>query len=185
MSAKTGDIILSREEIRKKVEELGRRISEDYRGESILMVGILKGAVVFMADLMREIDIPVSIDFMSVASYAGSKSTGVVKIYKDIDQDIQGKNVLIVEDIIDTGLTLAHLKELLQVRNPKSLKIATLLDKKEARKADIEIDYKGFEIGNDFIVGYGLDLDNQFRNLPSIHKVIIEENTKTGGAADE
>ena len=163
------EVLISREQLADKVAELGAKISEDYKGESLFLIGILKGSVPFMADLMRAISLDVEMDFMSVSSYgSGTKSSGVVRILKDLDSDIAGKNVLIVEDIIDSGLTLAYLKEYLAKRNPKSIKIVTMLSKPARRKADIEADYTGFVVDDKFIVGYGLDIDQKYRNLPYI-----------------
>lgn len=163
------EVMISREELAQKVAELGAQISKDYEGEELFLIGILKGSVPFMADLMRAITLDVEMDFMSVSSYgSGTKSSGVVRILKDLDSDITGKNVLIVEDIIDSGLTLAYLKEYLAKRNPKSVKIVTMLSKPARRKADIEADYTGFVIEDRFIVGYGLDIDQKYRNLPYI-----------------
>lgn len=163
------EILFSREEIEKKIEELGNKITEDYRGKDLVLVGVLKGANVFMGDLMRKINIPLTIDFMAVTSYGlSTESSGVVKILKDLDHSIEDKDVLVVEDIIDTGLTLHYLCENLLSRKPKSLKICALLDKPERRKVDIPIDYKGFDIPDEFIVGYGIDYAEQYRNLPYI-----------------
>ena len=163
------EVLISREQLADKVAELGAQISADYEGESLFLIGILKGSVPFMADLMRAISLDVEMDFMSVSSYgSGTKSSGVVRILKDLDSDIAGKNVLIVEDIIDSGLTLAYLKEYLTKRNPKSVKIVTMLSKPARRKADIEADYTGFVVDDKFIVGYGLDIDQKYRNLPYI-----------------
>ena len=163
------EVLISREQLADKVAELGAKISEDYEGESLFLIGILKGSVPFMADLMRAISLDVEMDFMSVSSYgSGTKSSGVVRILKDLDSDIAGKNVLIVEDIIDSGLTLAYLKEYLTKRNPKSVKIVTMLSKPARRKADIEADYTGFVVDDKFIVGYGLYIDQKYRNLPYI-----------------
>ena len=165
----TQEVLITKEQLAAKVKELAARISEDYKGESLLMVGILKGSVPFMADLMRELDLDVSIDFMCVSSYGSStKSSGVVRIIKDLDTGIEGKNVLIVEDIIDTGLTLDYLKHYLSGRHPKSLKICTILDKPSRRKVEIQGDYVGFEVEDKYIVGYGLDMDQKYRNLPYI-----------------
>ncbi len=164
-----GDVMIGKEELKKRVRELGAEISKDYRGESILAICVLKGAVIFMSDLIRELNIETKIDFMAVSSYgASTKSTGVVRILKDLDSNIEGENVIIVEDIIDSGLTLKYLKEYLMARNPKSLKICTLLDKPERRVAEVNADYIGFSIENKFIVGYGLDFDQLYRNLPYI-----------------
>ncbi|MBQ2094460.1 MAG: hypoxanthine phosphoribosyltransferase [Firmicutes bacterium] len=163
------EVLISREQLADKVAELGAQISEDYKGEELFLIGILKGSVPFMADLMRAITLDVEMDFMSVSSYgSGTKTSGVVRILKDLDSDIAGKNVLIVEDIIDSGLTLAYLKEYLAKRNPKSIKIVTMLSKPARRKADIEADYTGFVVDDKFIVGYGLDIDQKYRNLPYI-----------------
>ena len=163
------EVLISKEQLAAKVAELGAQISKDYEGEELVLIGILKGSVPFMADLMRAITLDVEMDFMSVSSYgSGTKSSGVVRILKDLDSDIAGKNVLIVEDIIDSGLTLAYLKEYLAKRNPKSIKIVTMLSKPARRKADLEADYTGFVIDDMFIVGYGLDIDQKYRNLPYI-----------------
>ena len=161
--------LLTREQLAKRVAELGARITEDYRGKDLLMVGILKGAVVFFSDLIRHVDIPVSIDFMAISSYgSATKSSGVVRILKDLDHAIAGRHVIIVEDIVDTGKTLAFLKENLLARGAASLKICTLLDKPERRQVEIEADYFGFVIPNEFVVGYGLDYAEKYRNLPDI-----------------
>lgn len=163
------NILITEKEISDKVKELAAVISHDYRGKEILMVGVLKGAIVFMADLMRRIVGSVSIDFMAVSSYgASTKSSGVVKILKDLDKSISGKNVIIVEDIVDTGLTLSFLKKNLEQRGPESVKIVTLLDKPDRRKIDIDVQYCGFQIPDLFVVGYGLDYDEKHRNLPYI-----------------
>lgn len=148
------EILLSQEQLAKRVEELGAEISEDYKGKNLLLVGILKGSVVFMSDLMKQITIPARIDFMSVSSYgAGVKTSGVVKIIKDLDIPIQGYDVLIVEDILDSGLTLHYIMNLLKSRNPDSVKICTLLDKPYRRKVDVNTDYHGFDIDDKFVVG--------------------------------
>ncbi|NCB42655.1 MAG: hypoxanthine phosphoribosyltransferase [Clostridia bacterium] len=164
------DILFDEETLANRIAELGDKITKDYEGKSIVLIGILKGSVPFISDLMRKIKIEdLQLDFMSVSSYGRStKSSGVVRILKDLDSDINGKDVIIVEDIIDTGLTLAYLKEYLQAREPKSLKICTLLDKPSRRKVEIKGDYTGFEVEDKFIVGYGLDLDQRYRNLPFI-----------------
>lgn len=166
---KITETMISEEQLKAKVQELGKQIEKDFAGEELLVVGILKGASVFVADLIRTIDLDVNIDFMSVSSYGNStESSGTVKIIKDLDVDIEGKNVLIVEDIIDSGLTLSNLVETLKVRNPKSLKLCTLLDKPERRKVNIPVDYVGFVIEDKFIVGYGIDYAEKYRNLPYI-----------------
>ena len=161
--------LLTEEEIKARVAELGKQIEKDFEGQDLLVVGILKGASVFVADLIRNINLDVNMDFMSVSSYGNAmESSGSVKILKDLDVDIKGKNVLIVEDIIDSGLTLSNLTKELGAREPKSLKICTLLDKPERRKADIPVDYVGFVIEDKFIVGYGIDYAEKYRNLPYI-----------------
>ncbi len=172
MMYKVTDVLISEEDLKNKVYELGKKIENDYKGEEVLLIGVLKGACVFVSDLMRNMNLDVSLDFMAVSSYGMStESSGVVKILKDLDIDIENKNVLIVEDIIDTGLTLKYLSENLKSRNPKSLKICTLLDKPERRKCALTIDYVGFKIPDYFIVGYGIDCGEKFRNLPYIGMV--------------
>ena len=169
MKEPLGTILLTEEQIQKRIQELGKQISSDYQGKELIMICILKGACVFLSDLMKRVDVDVRIDFMAISSYGSStKSTGVVRINKDLDSSIEGKNVLIVEDIIDTGLTLSYLKENLWGRGAASIKICTLLDKPERRKVDIKADYIGFEVENKFIVGYGLDYDEKYRNLPYV-----------------
>lgn len=161
--------LLSEQEIKQRVAELGAQISKDYRGKDLIMVGILKGAVIFFSDLIRTIDIPLSIDFMAISSYgASTKSTGVVRILKDLDHPIAGKHVIIVEDIVDSGMTLSFLKDNLLARGAESLAICTLLDKPERRKVEIKSDYSGFNIPNEFVVGYGLDYAEKYRNIPAI-----------------
>lgn len=162
-------VLISEEEIRERVAEIGARISEDYAGKNLLMVGILKGSVVFMADLMRAVTAHARIDFMSVSSYgSGTKSSGVVKIVKDLDNNVEGYDLLLVEDILDSGLTLSYLRELLRDRHPNSIKIVTLLNKPARRTADIQPDYCCFEVPDEFVVGYGLDFDERYRNLPYV-----------------
>ncbi|MGN0652034.1 MAG: hypoxanthine phosphoribosyltransferase [Gemmiger sp.] len=163
-------VLVSEEQLKAKVTELGAQISRDYEGKQLLLVSILKGSVVFMADLMRAITIPCSIDFMVVSSYGGANttSTGLVKIVKDLDQDLTGKDVLIVEDILDTGITLSHLVPMLKMRNPCSVKLCTILSKPSRRKVEIEPDYVGFEVPDEFVVGYGLDYNEKYRNLPYV-----------------
>ncbi len=161
-------------EIENRVKELGEQITRDYEGDDVLLVGILKGASVFVADLMRQIKADANIDFMSVSSYGTSTvSSGSVKILKDLDYDIKDKNVLIVEDIIDSGNTLKNLKDTLSTRHPKSLKLCTLLDKPQRRTCDVKVDYVGFIIEDKFIVGYGIDYADKYRNLPYI--AIVED----------
>lgn len=162
-------VLITEKEIKAKVKELGIRISKDYAGQDLLIVGVLKGAVLFMSDLIRAIDIPLDIDFMAVSSYGKStESSGAVRILKDLDSSIEGRNILIVEDIIDTGLTLKYLTENLLSRGPKSIKVCTFLDKPERRKVNINSDYQGFAIPDEFVVGYGLDFAEKYRNLPYI-----------------
>lgn len=163
------EVLLSRDEIEKRVKEIAAEITADYRGESVLMVGILRGAVVFFSELVKRVDLDVRFDFMVVSSYgASTDSSGEIRIVKDLSQPIENMNVIIVEDIIDTGYTLKNLKRLLMTRNPKSLKIAALLDKPSRRKVEIEGDYVGFKVPNEFVVGYGLDYNEKYRNLPDI-----------------
>ena len=162
-------VLYSEEELEAKCAELGAQISKDYEGKNLLLVSVLKGAVVFMTDLLRHITVPCSIDFMVVSSYGnGVKTSGVVKIVKDLDADLAGKDLLIVEDILDTGMTLHYLKQLLQDRNPNSIRIATLLDKPERRRAAVRADYVGYQVPDEFVVGYGLDYDEKYRNLPYV-----------------
>ncbi|NLM73404.1 MAG: hypoxanthine phosphoribosyltransferase [Clostridiaceae bacterium] len=167
-------VLVSREELKAKTEELAKRITEDYRGKDLLLVGVLKGGFVFLADLARAIDLPLSIDFISVSSYGNSTvSSGVVRILKDIDYDITGKHVLIVEDLIDTGLTLTYLKDLFKAKHCASVKLCTILDKPSRRKVDLEVDYQGIIIPDEFVIGYGLDYKEHYRNLPDV--CVIEE----------
>ena len=162
-------VLVTREEIQQAVKELGRRISEDYAGKEPMVIGILKGAVVFYSDLIREIDLPLRTDFMAVSSYgSATKSTGVVKVLKDLDRDIVGQDVLIVEDIVDSGMTLSYLKKMLGDRGAASIRIVTLLDKPARRRVDLTADYYCFQIPDEFVVGYGLDYDEKYRNLPDI-----------------
>ncbi len=172
------EIHISRVEIEQKLKEIAFSINEDYVDKEICFIGVLKGAVVFMTDLIRLIKVPVEIDFMAVSSYGDStKTSGVVKILKDLDRSIANKNVIIVEDIVDTGLTLQFLKRSLEQHNPASVKIVTLLDKPERRKVDITVDYRGFVIPDYFVVGYGLDFDEKYRNLPDI-RILRSERQK-------
>lgn len=164
-------ILVSEEEIQRRVQELGHEITEDYKDDDadLLLVGILKGSVIFMADLIKTIGLPIEIDFMSVSSYGDSTtSTGDVRILMDLGQKIEGKNVLIVEDIVDTGYTLSYLKANLESRHAKSVRIVTMLNKVERRAVDIEADYIGFTIPNEFVIGYGLDFEQKLRNLPFV-----------------
>lgn len=161
-------ILISEEELQNKVSEMGKQISRDFQGKDPIFVGVLKGCFIFMADLMRYVDISCSMDFMSVSSYSGTSSTGAVKINKDLGEDIEGRHLIIVEDILDSGVTLSYLKQYLMVRKPASITIATLMDKPARRKADIHANYSCFEIPDAFVVGYGLDYNERYRNLPYI-----------------
>lgn len=178
MAYKLGEVIISRETIARRVKEIAAKIAEDngkYKG--VTFVGILTGAAFFLTDLAREMpeDLDVRVDFMSVASYGdGTKSSGVVRIFHDLKSSIEGKNVVVVEDIVDTGLTLSHLLGILQGRNPASLKVCVLLDKKERRKTEVKVDYCGFSIPDKFVVGYGLDCAGMWRHLKDI-KYVVEE----------
>ena len=163
------EILISEDSIKEKVKELGQRISKDYEGESVFLIGILKGSVPFMADLMREITIPVTMDFMAVSSYGnGTSSTGVVRILKDLDFEIKDKNIIIVEDIIDSGITLSYLVDYLKNRGPKNIEIAALLTKPERNKVKVDAKYIGYEVPDKFVVGYGLDYAEKYRNLPYV-----------------
>ncbi len=165
-----GEVLITAEQIREKVREMGRDISRDYEGEELFLVGILKGAFIFLADLIREITIPVRVDFLGVSSYgSGTAPSKEIKVFKDLNQPVAGLNVLIVDDIIDTGLTTDYLLRLLKVRNPRSIKTCALLDKPLRRKIELNIDYIGFQVPDSFLVGYGLDVDEKYRNLPDIH----------------
>ena len=161
-------VLLSQEEIQAKVAEIGKQITADFADKNPIFIGVLKGCFIFMADLMRNVDIPCSMDFMAVSSYSGTSSTGAVKINKDLSQDIADRHLILVEDILDSGVTLNYLKNYLQVRKPASVHIATLLDKPARRKADIYADYSCFEVPDAFVVGYGLDYNERYRNLPYI-----------------
>ncbi|HEY4894718.1 MAG TPA: hypoxanthine phosphoribosyltransferase [Solirubrobacteraceae bacterium] len=164
-----GEVLVSAEDLRHRVVELGEEISRDYAGRSLLLVGVLKGAVFFLSDLMRSIDIPVELDFMAVASYgSATDSSGVVRILKDLDASIEDRDVLIVEDIVDSGLTLQYLMRNLGSRNPRTLEVCALLTKPERRKVDLPVRYVGFEIANRFVVGYGLDYHERYRNVPFV-----------------
>ena len=161
-------VLISAEEIQRKVSEMGRRISADYAGKEPVFVGVLKGCFIFMSDLMRNVDINCTMDFMAVSSYSGTSTTGAVKINKDLSEDIEGRDVIIVEDILDSGITLSYLKGYLLNRKPASIKIATLMDKPARRRAEVYADYSCFEVPDAFVVGYGLDYNEKYRNLPYI-----------------
>jgi len=174
VSYELSEVLLSEETIKKRVRELGQQISQDYSGKELIAIGVLKGAVIFLSDLVRNIDssVKVKIDFLAVSSYgASTRTSGIVRIVKDIDTDIKGCEVLIVEDIMDTGLTLSYLSRLMMERQPRGLKICVLLDKPERHQTEVMIDYCGFTIPDEFVVGYGLDYAGLWRNLPSIHVV--------------
>ena len=169
-------VLLPEAEVDKKIQELGEQISKDYEGKSIHMICVLKGGVFFTCELAKRISVPVSLDFMSVSRYGnGTTSSGAVRIVKDLDEPLDGKDVLIVEDIIDSGNTLHYLVEILYKRKPNSIKICTLLDKPERRAADVKVDYSGFNIPDEFVVGYGLDYAQKYRNLPFIGVVEFTE----------
>jgi hypoxanthine phosphoribosyltransferase len=169
-----GEILVQPDELSRRVLELGRQISADYAGRDLLLVGVLKGAVFFLSDLMRSLDVPCEVDFMAVASYgSATDSSGVVRILKDLDVALEGRHVLIVEDIIDSGLTLQYLLRSLGARNPASIEVCALLTKPERRKVELEPRYVGFEIPNRFVVGYGLDHGERYRNLPYV--AVLEE----------
>ncbi|HYF92624.1 MAG TPA: hypoxanthine phosphoribosyltransferase [Symbiobacteriaceae bacterium] len=161
--------LISTEELQARVQQLGRQISQDYAGQEVLVVGILKGAFVFCADLMRHLAGPTQVDFMAVSSYGSStESSGVIRIVKDLDASVEGRHVLLVEDIVDSGLTLRYLREYLEHQHPASLKICVLLDKPSRRKTEVKVDYTGFTIPDEFIVGYGIDYAEHYRELPYI-----------------
>lgn len=162
-------ILLNEQQLQEKVKELGEKITADYKGRNPLIICVLKGAIFFMSDLVKRIDVPLELDFMAVSSYGSStKSSGVVKIVKDLDVSVEGRDVIIVEDIIDSGLTLSYIIDVLERRNALSVAVVTLLDKPERRIVELEVEYKGFTIPDEFVVGYGLDYAEKYRNLPFI-----------------
>lgn len=164
-----GEVLVTAEALERRIAELGTEISEDYQGRAPLLVGVLKGAFLFMADLSRAIDLPVEFDFMAVSSYGNAtKSSGVVRIVKDLDIDLTGRDVLIVEDIIDSGLTLAYLRKNLLARNPESVEVCALIVREGLQKTDLDLRYVGFELSPAFVVGYGLDVNERYRNLPYV-----------------
>jgi hypoxanthine phosphoribosyltransferase len=180
MTEGTGKTLIDKEEISSRIAEIAQQITEDYRDQELIMVGVLKGAFVFLADLARCVELPLEIDFVAVSSYGkDTESSGVVRIVKDLDLDIEGKHVLLVEDIVDTGLTLKYLSTMLRERGPASVEICTLLNKPDARKVEIEVKYCGFDVPPLFVVGYGLDYAERYRQLPYVG--ILEE---TEGRAD-
>ena len=169
MSDAIGETLVEADRLAERVRELGREISADYAGRDLLLVGVLKGAVFFLSDLMRELEVPCEVDFMAVASYRSSTDpSGVVRILKDLDASIEGRDVLIVEDIVDSGLTLSYLLRTMRAREPRSLEVCALLTKPERRKVELPIRYTGFEIPNRFVIGYGLDYGEKYRNLPFV-----------------
>jgi hypoxanthine phosphoribosyltransferase len=179
MMPDVAEVLITGEQIEEKVCELGERITQDYAGERLLLVGVLRGAVVVMGDLMRCIDLPCEIDFMDISSYgSGTSSSGVVRILKDLEEDITGRHVLIVEDIIDTGLTLSYLRRSLLTRGPTSLEICALVTKPSRRRVELDVKYLGFEVPDEFVVGYGLDYAGAYRNLPDI--CVLKEEVFSG-----
>lgn len=177
-------VLFTPEEIQERVKILARQISKDFAGKNLILVSILKGSVVFLSDLLRLIEVPCSIDFMSVSSYgSSSESSGVVRVMMDLRENPQGKDILLVEDILDTGLTMKYLMNNLKTRKPRSIQICAFLDKHENRKVDIEADYVGFKIPNHFVVGYGLDYDERYRNLPYIG--ILKKSVYSDSKFDE
>ena len=173
--AETISVLLSEEEVDKRIKEMAEQITKDYEGKNVHLICILKGSVFFTCELAKRIEVPVSMDFMSVSSYgADTKSSGIIKIVKDLDESITGKDVLVIEDIIDSGRTLSYLLEMLNDRGPKSMKLCTLLDKPDRRVVDVKVDYTGFQIPDEFVVGYGLDYDQKYRNLPYIGIVELD-----------
>ncbi len=185
MSGEISDILITEDDLKARVAELAAEINSDYAGRPVVLVGILKGAFIFLSDLCRQLTVPVSFDFMAVSSYgSGTKSCGVVRILKDLDTDITGKEVIIVEDIIDSGLTLNYLHKSLRARHPASLEICSLIRKPETDKVHLDAKYVGFAIPNEFVVGYGLDYAQQFRNLPYIARLrVVRDNNGKNGAA--
>ena len=163
------EVMLSEEEVDRRIQEIGEQISKDYAGKQVHLVCVLKGGSFFLCELAKRITVPVSLDFMSVSSYGGdTKSSGVIKIVKDLDEPLRDKNVIVVEDIVDSGRTLSYLLDMLKARGPKSMPLCTLLDKPDRRVIDVKVDYTGFQIPDEFVVGYGLDYDQRYRNLPYI-----------------
>ena len=168
-------VLLSEEEVDAKIKQIGEQISKDYAGRQVHLVCVLKGGSFFMCELAKRITVPMSLDFMSVSSYGSeTKSSGVVRIVKDLDEPLKGKNVIVIEDIVDSGRTLSYLLDMLKDRGPESLRLCTLLDKPERRVVDVNVDYTGFQIPDKFVVGYGLDYDQRYRNLPYIGVVEFE-----------
>ena len=172
----TTRVLIPEDKVDERIAQLGEQISQDYAGRQVHLIGILKGSIFFICELAKRITVPVTLDFMSVSSYgAGTKSSGVVKLIKDLDEPIEGKDVLVVEDIIDSGHTLSYLLKNLSSRNPASIRLCTLLDKPVRREVDVEVDYQGFRIPDEFVIGYGLDYDQRYRNLPYIGVLSLTE----------
>ena len=172
----TTRVLIPEDKVDERIAQLGEQISQDYAGRQVHMIGILKGSIFFICELAKRITVPVTMDFMSVSSYgAGTRSSGVVKLIKDLDDPINGKDVLVVEDIIDSGRTLSYLLKNLSSRQPASIRLCTLLDKPERREVDVEVDYQGFRIPDEFVIGYGLDYDQRYRNLPYIGVLSLTE----------
>lgn len=171
-------ILITREQIAAKVAEMGARITADFAGEAVVLIGVLKGATIFLADLARAIDLEVSFDFIAVASYGHSKQSGEIKLIKDVDDSLDGKNVILVEDILDSGRTLTYIRKILLARQPKAFRVAALLDKVACRKLPAEADYVGFQVPDRFVVGYGIDFGQRYRNLP--HVCIMESHSDGG-----
>ena len=172
----TTRVLIPEDKVDERIAQLGEQISRDYAGRQVHLIGILKGSIFFICELAKRITVPVTMDFMSVSSYgAGTKSSGVVKLIKDLDESIEGKDILVVEDIIDSGHTLSYLLKNLSSRNPASIRLCTLLDKPERREVDVEVDYQGFSIPDEFVIGYGLDYDQRYRNLPYIGVLSLTE----------
>lgn len=170
------EVLLTEEQVDTRISEIGAQISRDYEGKEVHLVCVLKGGTFFTCELAKRISVPVSLDFMSVSSYGSdTKSSGVVRIVKDLDEPLRGKDVIVVEDIVDSGRTLSYLLEMLKDRGPASLKLCTLLDKPERRVTDVKVDYTGFRVPDEFLVGYGLDYDQKHRNLPYIGKVVFDK----------
>jgi hypoxanthine phosphoribosyltransferase len=175
-----GRTVIAPEELQRRIKELAADVSKDYDGKDVLLLGILKGAVFFLSDLMRQLEIPAEVDFMAISSYgSATKSSGVVRILKDLDRPIEGRHVLIVEDIVDSGLTLRYLLGNLGGRNPASLEVCALLSKREARVVDVPVSYVGFEIPNEFVIGYGLDYDERYRALPYVATLELGEGVSS------
>ncbi|MBP3872756.1 MAG: hypoxanthine phosphoribosyltransferase [Lachnospiraceae bacterium] len=169
-------VLIPEDKVDERIAQLGEQISQDYAGKQVHLIGILKGSIFFICELAKRITVPVTMDFMSVSSYgAGTKSSGVVKLIKDLDESIVGKDVLVVEDIIDSGRTLSYLLQNLSSRHPASIRLCTMLDKPERREVDVDVDYQGFRIPDEFVVGYGLDYDQRYRNLPYIGVLSLTE----------